>query len=145
MLMRTDPFRMFDRLTEQAFGTATRPSAMPMDAFRHGEEFVVHFDLPGIEASGIDLTVEQNLLTVSAERSWQPAEGDDVVAAERPHGQFSRQLFLGGGLNTEDVHASYQDGVLTVRIPVAEQAKPHKVEIAAGGRAQAIDATSSAA
>ena len=143
MLMRTDPFREFDRLAQQVFGTRLRPAGMPMDAYREGDRFVVHFDLPGVEASSIDLTVEQNVLTVSAERQWQPAEHEDVVVSERPQGHFSRQLFLGESLDADRVEASYHGGVLTVTIPVAEQAKPRKVEISAGSRQpEAIGANS---
>ena len=138
MLMRFDPFRELDRLAQQTFSGA-QPRVMPMDAYRHGDEFVVHFDLPGVEPSSIDLTVEKNVLTVSAERQWQPSDGDEVVASERPQGTFTRQLFLGEGLDADGVEASYDRGVLSVTIPVAEQAKPRKVEIASGGRgAQAI-------
>src|SRR3712207_1179339 len=129
MLMRTDPFRELDRLAQQALGTATRPTAMPMDAYRKGDRFMVHFDLPGVEASSIDLTIEKNVLTVSAERVWQPREDEQIVAAERPQGRFSRQLFLGEGLDPEQIEASYDNGVLTVAIPVAQQAKPRRVEV----------------
>ncbi len=145
MLMRWDPFRELDRLTEQL---AARPAVrqFPMDAYRQGEQFLVHFDLPGVDPASIDLTVEKNVLTVSAQRQWQPSEGEVVVATERPHGSFSRQLFLGEALDPQRVEASYDNGVLTVTIPVAEQAKPRKVQIAAGnGRAKAIDAESTAA
>ncbi len=146
MLMRTDPFRELDRLAQQALGTRMRPAVMPMDAYREDDHFVVHFDLPGVDPSSIDLTVEKNVLTVSAERQWRAAENQQVVASERPQGNFSRQLFLGEGLDTENVEASYDNGVLTVTIPVAEQAKPRKVEISSGdGGAKAIDASSSAA
>jgi len=140
MLMRTDPFRELDRLTEQVLGTRARPAVMPMDAYREGEHFVVHFDLPGVDPSSIDLTVEKNVLTVTAERGWQPNENQQVVASERAQGTFRRQLFLGEGLDTEHVEASYDNGVLTVTIPVAEQAKPRKVQISAGnGKAKAIE------
>ena len=144
MLMRTDPFRELDRLTQQALGTRARPTAMPMDAFREGERFVVRFDLPGVEASSIDLTVEKNVLTVSAERQWQPSENQEIVASERPQGSFSRQLFLGDGLDSERVEASYENGVLTVTVPVAEQAKPRKIQVNSGsnGKAKSIDTTS---
>jgi HSP20 family protein len=144
MLMRTDPFRELDRFAQQALGTRMRPAVMPMDAYREGDRFVVHFDLPGIEPSTIDLTVEKNVLTVSAERQWQATEQQDVVVSERPQGHFSRQLFLGDGLDPERADASYHNGVLTVTIPVAEQAKPRKVQITAGnGKAQAIEANAS--
>ena len=147
MLMRSDPFRDLDRLTQQAFGTRGRPAVVPMDAYRHGEEFVVHFDLPGVEPASIDLTVEKNVLTVSATRRWQPSDDQEVVASERPQGTFSRQLFLGEGLNPDQVQASYTNGVLTLTIPVAEQAKPRKVQISTasnGGQHTAIDAEAKA-
>ncbi len=145
MLMRFDPLRELDRLTQHAFGTVARPGAMPMDAYRRGEHFVVHFDLPGVDASSIDLTVEKNVVTVSAERQWEPAEGDEVLVSERPQGSFSRQLFLGESLDPDGIEAGYDNGVLTVTLPVAEQAKPRKVEIApGGGKAGAIDASSTA-
>lgn len=144
MLMRTDPFRELDRLTQQAFGTRSRPAVMPMDAYREDDHFVVHFDLPGVDPSSVDLTVEKNVLTVTAERQWQPNEDQQVVASERPQGTFNRQLFLGEGLDVEKVEASYENGVLTVTIPVAEQAKPRKVQISAGnGKVKAIETSSS--
>lgn len=140
MLMRSDPFRDFDRLAEQVLGTRTRPAAMPMDAYRQGDRFVVHLDLPGVESSSIDLTVEKNVLTVTAERRWEAGEDTQVIASERPQGSFRRQLFLGEGLDAERVEARYDQGVLTVTIPVAEQAKPRKVEVSAGRNgAKAID------
>lgn len=146
MLMRSDPFRELDRLTQRVLGNGDSPAVMPMDAYRHGESFVVHFDLPGVEPSSIDLTVERNVLTVSAQRQWQPAEGDQVLASERPQGSFTRQLFLGEALDAECIEASYDNGVLTVSIPVAEQAKPRKVQITSGdGSAKAIGAESAAA
>ena len=131
MLMRTDPFRELDRLSQQlmgSVGTAARPSAMPMDAWRAGDEFVVEFDLPGVDPKSVDLDVERNVLTVRAQRP--PLNGDqELVAAERPRGVFSRQLILGDNLDTERVQARYDSGVLTLRIPVAEKAKPRKIEI----------------
>ncbi|MET9290410.1 Hsp20/alpha crystallin family protein [Streptomyces sp. NPDC003077] len=132
MLMRTDPFREFDRLAQQMFGTAARPAAMQMDAYRSGDVFVVHFDIPGAEPESIDLDVERNVLTVRAERHSSAPEGAELIAAERPTGKYSRQLFLGDTLDTERIDASYENGVLTLRIPVAEQAKPRKIEISGG-------------
>jgi HSP20 family protein len=133
MLMRTDPFRDLDRITQQVFGnsgTWSHPSAMPMDAYRSGHEFVVVFDLPGVDPDAIDLSVERNVLTVRAERRPNPVgEEVEMQVAERPLGVFSRQLFLGDTLDTERVAASYEAGVLTLRIPVAEQAKPRRIEI----------------
>ncbi|GGS16658.1 Hsp20/alpha crystallin family protein [Streptomyces griseoviridis] len=134
MLMRTDPFREFDRLAQQVFGTSTaRPSAMPMDAYRSGDDFVVHFDLPGIDPETIELDVERNVLNVRAERRSPAPEGAETVVAERPTGTFTRQLFLGDTLDTDRIDASYDAGVLTLRIPVAEQAKPRRIQITGGG------------
>jgi HSP20 family protein len=142
MLMRFDPFRELDRLADQAWRAGRMP-VMPIDAYRHGDEFIVDFDLPGVDPSSIDLTIERNVLTVSAERSWARQEGVDVVAAERPQGRFSRQLFLGDSLDSTKIEANYTNGVLTVRLPVADQAKPRKVEIGAGtDNGAAITATS---
>ena len=140
MLMRTDPFRDLDRLTEQLWGTASRPALMAMDAWRDGVEFVVEFDLPGVSPDSVDLDVERNVLTVKAERPV--LNGDrELIAAERPRGVFSRQLILGDNLDTESVGASYSSGVLTVRIPVAEQAKPRTIQIShEDGDRQAINA-----
>ena len=140
MLMRFDPFRELDRLASTA---TERPPMMPMDAYRHGDQFVVHFDLPGVDPSTIELTVDKNVLSVSAERSWQPAEGDQVVVAERPQGRFSRQLFLGEGLDPDGIEARCDAGVLTLTVPVAERAKPRKVSVGTGtGRSEAINASS---
>ena len=134
MLMRTDPFRQFDRLTQQVFdnvaGTWSRPTAMPMDAYRAGDEFIVAFDLPGVDPDAIELDIERNVLTVKAERRPAvPAESVEMQVSERPLGVFSRQLFLGDTLATDQITADYNAGVLTLRIPIAEQAKPRKIEI----------------
>ncbi|WP_461076010.1 Hsp20/alpha crystallin family protein [Streptomyces deserti] len=131
MLMRTDPFRDLDRLAQQVFGS-TRPSAMAMDAYRSGDEFVVHFDLPGIDPESIELDVERNVLNVRAERKSPAPEGAELVVAERLTGTFTRQLFLGDTLDTERIEAAYDAGVLTLRIPVAEQAKPRRIQITGG-------------
>jgi HSP20 family protein len=131
MLMRTDPFRDLDRLAQQVFGadgTLARPSAMPMDAWREGDTFLVEFDLPGVDVDSIDLDVERNVITVRAERPNRASDAE-LLAAERPRGVFSRQLVLGDNLDTQRIAAGYQSGVLTLRIPVAEQAKPRKISI----------------
>jgi len=137
MLMRTDPFRDFDRIAQQVLGTPTRPAAMPIDAYRHGDEFVVEFDLPGVERSSIELTVEKNVLTVHAARRRPDLDGVELLVGERPQGTFSRQLFLGEGLDTERIDARYADGVLTLRLPVAERAKPRRIPINDGAQEQA--------
>ena len=133
MLLRTtDPFRDLDRLTQQLLGTTNRPAVMPMDAWREGDRFVIEFDLPGVAPDSIDLDVERNVLTVRAERvarngDWEP------LASERPRGAFSRQLVLGDNLDLDRIEAAYADGVLRLVVPVAEKAKPRKIEIAQSG------------
>ena len=129
MLLRTtDPFRDFDRLTQQIFGTTNRPAVMPMDAWREGDRFVIEFDLPGVAKDSIDLDVERNVLTVRAERVAR--NGDwEALASERPKGVFSRQLVLGDNLDLDRIEAAYADGVLRLVVPVAERAKPRKIEI----------------
>ena len=143
MLMHSDPFREFDRLTRQLFGadgTATQPTVMPMDAWRDGDTFHIEFDLPGVDPASIDLDVERNVVTVKAQRPV--LSGDfERLASERPRGVFSRQLVLGDNLDTERISASYDAGVLALEIPVAEAAKPRKIQVTekSAGR-QAIDA-----
>jgi len=128
MIRSTDPFREFDRLTQQLFGTTNRPAVMPMDAWREGDTFVVEFDLPGVSKESIDLDIERNVLTVRAERVV--GNGDwEMLATERARGVFSRQLVLGDNLDLDRIEAAYDDGVLRLRIPVAERAKPRKIEI----------------
>ena len=141
MLMRTDPFRDLDRLAQQVLGTPTRPAAMPIDAYRRGDEFVVELDLPGVDPASIDLTVERNVLTVHAERRRPEGDHVELLVGERPFGTFSRQLFLGDTLDTNAVQADYRDGVLTLRLPVSERAKPRKIAIEHAGGSAAIDAT----
>lgn len=133
MLMRTDPFRDLDRLTQQFFrtGTPSRPAVMPMDAWREGETFVVEFDLPGVDPGSIDLDVERNVVTVKAARPVRD-ENAEFLASERPRGVFSRQLVLGDNLDTERITADYSGGVLRLQIPVAERAKPRKIVVHAG-------------
>ena len=130
MLVRTDPFREFDRLAEQLLGAGTpsRPAVMPMDAWREGDTFLVEFDLPGVRPETLDIDVEQNVLTVKAER---PAPGGEreVLAAERPTGLFSRQLVLGENVDLDHVKADYDAGVLRLSIPIAAKPKPRKIEI----------------
>jgi HSP20 family protein len=138
MLMRTDPFRELDRFTQQALGTAARPAVMPMDAWREGDSFFVEFDLPGIDQDSLDLDIERNVVTVRAER---PAvdPNREMLATERPRGIFSRQLVLGENLDTDRIEASYQEGVLRFRIPVAERAKPRKITIGRGDEHRNLD------
>ncbi|MFC4128419.1 Hsp20/alpha crystallin family protein [Nocardia rhizosphaerae] len=139
MLMRTDGLRDLERVTQQMFGTAARPAVMPMDAWRDGERFIVEFDLPGMDPDSLDLDVERNVVTVRAARPELDADRP-MIAAERARGVFSRQLFLGEGLDTDSIRADYRDGVLRLTIPVAEKAKPRKIEIAREREPQVIDA-----
>lgn len=115
-----------------------------MDAYRRGDRFVVHFDVPGIDPGSVELTVEKNVLTVRAERARSGEDGVDWLASERPHGTFGRQLFLGDSLDADRIEASYDNGVLTVPVPLAEKEKARRVEITSG-RPEPIDAASSAA
>ena len=130
MLLRTtDPFRDFDRLTQHLLGTTGRPAVMPMDAWREGERFVIEFDLPGVASERIDLDVERNVLTVRAERTTAEHDDREALASERPRGIFSPQLVLGDNLDLDRIEAGYTDGVLRLVVPVAEKAKPRRIEI----------------
>jgi HSP20 family protein len=145
MVMRFDPFRELDRLNQEVWGAAQRRTSggMPMDAYRQGDTFFIHFDLPGVDPASIDLTVEKNVLTVRAERQlqWGRNNGDvEVLVAERPQGTYSRQLFLGETLDPDRIAANYEQGVLTLTIPVAEAAKPRRVEVSGSGAANTITA-----
>lgn len=137
MLMRTDPFRSLDRAAEELLGRPTRPAAPPLDAYREGEACTVQFDLPGVPADSIELTVEDNVLTLRAQRDRASTDGREWIVSERPHGSFSRQLLLGETLDAARIEASYRDGVLTLRIPVSEHARPRKVAISAERRVPA--------
>jgi HSP20 family protein len=141
VLMRTDPFRELDRLTQQVFGTSTRPAFMPMDAWRDGDSFRIEFDLPGVDSDSIDLDVERNVLTVRAERPVRETTAEQL-ASERPRGVFSRQLILGDNLDLEHISAGYRDGVLSLKIPVAERAKPRKISVEVEHGGQTIEGQS---
>jgi HSP20 family protein len=131
MLMRFDPFRDFDRVWEQmaAEQAGQRARSFPMDAYRRGDEFVVHFDLPGVDPDAIEIDVDRNILTVQADRRFEQRQGDEILVTERPQGTYTRQLMLGDQLDADRIEAGYDRGVLTLTIPVAERAKPRKVEI----------------
>ncbi len=132
MLMRTDPFRDIDRMFEQLAGTAGRPAVMHVDAERDGDWFNVYFDLPGVDPDSIDVTVERNVLSVKAQRQRRSKEGVENVISERPMGVFSRELFLGDNLDTDKLEAGYDNGVLTLRIPVSDRARPRKISVGSG-------------
>jgi HSP20 family protein len=139
MLMRTDPFRDFDRLTQQVLGTAARPAVMPIDAWRDGDRLIIELDLPGAKTDSLDLDIEHNVLTVRAERPGLD-QNREMLAAERPRGVFSRQLFLGDNLDTDKIDANYHDGVLRLTVPVAEKAKPRRIQITSNNEKTAINA-----
>jgi len=145
-LMRFDPFREFDRLAEQALGMGTRSMrSMPLEALRRGEELLVYVDLPGVASDDTDVTVERNVVSIKARRTSPREEGDEVFVDERPHGEFTRQLFLGDNLDAGMLSADMRDGVLTLRIPVAEESKPRRVELGGGGQGTAERSGESAA
>ena len=141
VVMRFDPLREVDRQIQQLANRMQESSAtMAMDAYRRGDTVFVHFDLPGVDAGSIELTAEQNTLTVRAERRWTPEPDDQILAQERPQGMFVRQLMLGEHLDTEHVEAAYEDGVLTLEVPVAPAAKPRRIDVRSSGqRRDAID------
>jgi HSP20 family protein len=135
MLMRYDPFVELERLTDRLFNTvANRPLGIPLDAYREGDKFVVRADIPGVDPEAIEVTVDHDTLSISAERKWEPGEGTEVFVSERPHGKFTRQLFLGESLDTERMEAHYENGVLTLVIPVAEAARPKRIPVASGSK-----------
>ena len=136
MLLRFDPFADFDRITRE-MNPAARRSTMPVDAYRLGDRFYLHFDLPGVDPDSIDITVEKNNLIVTAQRSWSVGEDAAMVINERPQGVFTRQFFLGEALDADHIEAGYDHGVLTVTIPVAEEAKPRKITVGAADKALA--------
>ncbi|MFN3256796.1 MAG: Hsp20/alpha crystallin family protein [Ilumatobacter sp.] len=136
MLVMNTPFRELDSLFDQLTGRGSVSAAgnsMPMDAYRRDGDVWVHLDLPGVAADSLDVAVERNVLTVSGERNWQRQDGDQLYLAERRRGTFRRQVTLGDGLDAEGIEADYTDGVLTLRIPVAEKAQPRKINITNGG------------
>jgi HSP20 family protein len=140
-VLRFDPFRDFDRMTEQMYSAGLRggPRSIPVDAYRRGDQFLVHLDLPGVDPDAIELTVDQNVLTIRAERRFEPEEGDELLISERPQGTYTRQLLLGESLDTDRLEADYDQGVLTLRMPVTEAAKPRRIEIARSGGERASE------
>ncbi len=139
MAIGYDPFREFEQLTQQLVSGGRAPRSFPMDAYRRGDDFFVHLDLPGVNPESIDVTVEGGGLTVTAERRFEQKEGDEIVVSERPQGRFTRELRLGTSIDSENIAARYEDGVLTLTLPVAQQARPRKVEIKGGGAQRRIE------
>ena len=144
MSIHYDPFNLLDELRGQLVSGGRTPSSFPMDAYRRGDEFFVHLDLPGVLADTIDITVENQVLTVEAERRFEQQEGDQFLVAERPQGRFNRQLRLGSTIDTDKIDASYDDGVLTLTLPVSERAKPRQIKIGERGAGQIGEAESPA-
>ena len=148
MLTAYDPFaatsaafRALDQLTGRGGTTTARALAgMPMDAYKVGDNFVAHFDLPGVDPGSIDLSVEGTTLTISAERSVPQLEGAEWSVAERPFGSYTRQLVLGRSLDTDRLEASYHDGVLTISIPVAEKARSRRITVTRADTPAAVEA-----
>jgi HSP20 family protein len=148
MLLRFDPFREFEQMLDEMPGVrgrvpTIRSRFIPVDAYRHGDTFRMHFDVPGVDPDTIGLTIENDVLTVEAERIWKETEDDQVVIRERPQGTFRRELFLSDNLDREHIEARYDNGVLTVTMPLVEQAKARKIAIATGGEPKVIEATAS--
>jgi HSP20 family protein len=142
MLMRFDPFRELDRFADQMDQALRRSSSVPMDAVRHGDQVFVNFDLPGVDPDAVDVTVERDMLTVTATRRFERSEGDEVLANERPQGTFTRRILLGDSLDTSRLEAAYDHGVLSITIPVAEKAQPRKISVGGGHAATPIEAES---
>ena len=139
MSINYDPVTLRDELRGRAISGGRQPSSFPMDAYRRGDQFLVHLDLPGVQPETIDVTVENQVLSVSAERQFEEHAGDEFLVSERPQGRFSRQLRLGSTIDTENIAASYDDGVLTLTLPVSERARPRQVQVGRGGGQQQID------
>jgi HSP20 family protein len=127
--MRFDPFRELDRIADQALAGARTARTLPMEALRRGDQFIVSIDVPGTEPNDIDVTVERNVVEITARRQPLRQEGDEVIVDERPQGEFRRQLFLGDNLDPNKLSAACDKGVLTLTIPVSEASKPRKVQI----------------
>jgi HSP20 family protein len=123
-----DPFEEMDRMLN-SFGGGWRGGVMPLDAFEKDGSYTLRFDVPGVDPGDVDLTVEGNLLTVTADRPVEETEGATWLLRERPSGTHRREVRLGDRLDTSRVKASYDNGVLTVEIPMRAEARPHKVAI----------------
>ena len=139
MAIGYDPFREFDQLAQQLLSGGRAPRSFPMDAYRRGDDFFVHLDLPGVDPKSIDVTVEGQGLTIAAERRFEHEEEDEIIVSERPQGRFSRELRLSTMVDSGGIEASFEDGVLALRLPVAAQAKPRRVEIRARGQQREIE------
>jgi HSP20 family protein len=145
-VLRFDPFRDMDRLAEQVLGaqagSARAPRFMPMDLYRSGDHYVVHADLPGVDPGSVDVNVDGGTLTIKAQRSGRTEESVDWIVSERFAGTYMRQLFLGDGVDADQISATYHNGVLTLSIPVAEKAKPRRIHVSAPPAQTVIEANS---
>lgn len=140
MATRFDPFQEMDRVLAQVFAADRASASMPMDLYRDGDHYVLHVDLPGADPGTIDVNVEDRTLTIRAQRSGRTEHDVQWLAKERPSGTYARQLTVGRGLALDRISATYADGVLTLTIPVAEEAKPRRIEVQHGSRPTSIEA-----
>ena len=139
MAIGYDPFRELDQLAQQLVSGGRSPRSFPMDAYRRGDDFFVHLDLPGVDPGSIDITVEGANITISAERRFDQQDGDEILVSERPQGRFSRDLRVGTRIDSDAIEANYDGGVLTLRLPVAAEAKPRRVEVRSSGQQKTIE------
>jgi HSP20 family protein len=139
MAIGYDPFRELDQLAQQLLSGGRSPRSFPMDAYRRGDDFFVHLDLPGVDPSSIDITVEGPNITISAERRFNQHEDDDILVSERPQGRFSRDLRVGTRVDSDAIEADYAGGVLTLRLPMAAEAKPRRVEVRSSEQQKTIE------
>lgn len=130
------PFREMERLADALLEGSRGPRQMPMDLYRDGDHYLLTADLPGMDPGSVDIDVDGQLLTIRAERTLPNGENVKWITRERTSGSFLRQLSLGQGIDTERISASYDNGVLSVTIPVSERAKPRKVHVASAGSSE---------
>jgi HSP20 family protein len=139
MAISYDPFRELDQLAQQLMSGGRSPRSFPMDAYRRGDDFFIHLDLPGVDPGSIDITVEGSNITISAERRFNQHEDDEILVSERPQGRFSRDLRVGTRIDSDAIEADYEDGVLTLRLPMAAEAKPRRVEVRSSEQQKTIE------
>jgi HSP20 family protein len=129
MSMSFDPFSQLDRIAHSVFDTSRQPRIMPVDLFREGDQYILNADLPGVDPGSVDVDVDGHLLTIRAQRSAANRENSRWLAQERPFGSYMRQFSIGDDVNAEGISANYDNGVLSVVIPIAERAKPRKITV----------------
>lgn len=144
-MLRFDPFSEFDALTRSLLssqtGSSRSPRFMPMDLCKIDDHYLLTADLPGVDPGSVDVNVDNGMLTISAHRTARSEDGAQWLTSERFFGTYRRQLALGEGIDTDAISATYENGVLTVTIPLAERAKPRKIEVAHGSAPKSIEAT----